>query len=439
MSTQGEAHGGGVSAEEQRANNALTLKIALGLLLGFAVGCGCFYGLQADTAVAEFIQHYVVDGVFFVVGKIFVNLLKMMIVPLVFVSLVCGVTATDDIASLGRIGIKTFAIYLVTTAVAITIALTLATLVNPGAGIDIGGAAVTYEPKAPPSVADVIIGIFPSNPVDAMAKGVMLQVIVFALLLGIAIAKSGPAGVRVRDLFNDFNTVIMKLVALVMGLAPYGVFFLVAHVFAQNGPDILAGLGKYVVTLLVALLIHLLITYGILVRFVAGLNPLLFLRKMRTALMFGFSTASSAATMPITLRLVEKRLGVHSRIAAFTVPLGTTINMDGTAIMQGVATVFIAGAYGISLSTGDFLLVITTATLASIGTAAVPSAGMITLAMVLTQVNLPAEAIGLILGVDRILDMARTAVNITGDAAVTVAVANSEKALDRSVFEADST
>lgn len=423
------------AAEQNNNNNALTIKIAIGLLLGFAVGCGCFYLFKTDSTLAMWVQTYLVDGVFHTGGKIFVNLLKMMIVPLVFVSLVCGVASTDELSSLGRIGLKTFLIYLFTTAVAITLALVLATVINPGLGVDINTPDVAFSPKEPPSLVDVVIGMFPSNPIAAMSNGIMLQVIVFAVFVGAAVTSIGEPGMRLRSVFEDLNVLIMRLVHMIMQLAPYGVFFLVAKVFADKGPDILAGLGKYVLTVIAALFLHALVTYSALVKFLARVSPLVFLSKMREALLFAFSTASSAATMPITLRLVEQRLGVSNRVASFTIPLGTTVNMDGTAIMQGVATVFIAGAYGVDLTLGNFLMIITTATLASIGTAAVPSAGMITLAMVLAQVNLPAEAIGLILGVDRILDMLRTAVNVTGDAAVTLAVARTEGALDKNVFD----
>lgn len=423
---------------QEANNNNLTVKIAIGLIAGFAVGCLFFFVIAAspEAGVGAFLQEYLVDGVFLVGGKIFVNLLKMMIVPLVFVSLICGVANTEEVRSLGRLGVKTFVLYLITTGVAISLALILGSLIDPGAGIHIDQ-DVNFEAKQPPPFTQVLINIFPANPIQSMSEGAMLQVIVFAIMVGVALTHTGEAGERITRIFADLNVVVMKLVQLIMQLAPYGVFFLVAKVFADQGPDILLGLGKYVFAVIIALLLHVLFTYGAILQLLARVNPLVFIRKMWSAIMFAFSTASSAATMPITLGLVEKRLGVRNNVASFTIPLGTTVNMDGTAIMQGVATVFIASAYGIDLSLGDFMAVIATATLASIGTAAVPSAGMITLAMVLGQVGLPAEAIGLILGVDRILDMIRTAVNVTGDAAVTTAVARSENALDLDVFYGD--
>lgn len=420
-------------AETKR--DTLTTRIFIGLLAGFASGLAIYYIGQfwPQSLVSQFLNDTVVAGFFHVIGQIFVNVLKLMIVPLVLVSLVCGVASTDEVRSLGRLGIKTFVLYLITTAIAVALALTVAELVQPGAGIALeeGQRFVVAEP---PPLTQVLISIFPSNPVKAMAEGNMLQVIVFAILLGLAITHTGEHGQRVGKLFFDLNVVVMKMIQLIMSVAPYGVFVLVGKVFAEQGPDILLGLGKYVFCVLFALFLHVVLTYGSILRLLARLDPILFIRKMWLALISGFSTASSAATMPITMEIVEKKLGVKNSVASFTIPLGTTVNMDGTAIMQGVATVFIAGAYGVELGLAEFVTVILTATLASIGTAAVPSAGMITLAMVLGQVGLPAEAIGMILGVDRILDMTRTAVNITGDAAVTCAVARSENALNVDVF-----
>ena len=416
--------------------DTLTVRIFVGLVLGFALGLVMYYLGQffPGSAVTNFVDEYLINGLFHVVGKIFVNLLKLMIVPLVLVSLVCGVISSEEAKSLGRLGTKTFILYLITTGVAISLALAVATLLDPGSGISLAQEFDPFVAAERPPFVQVLINIFPDNPIQAMAEGNMLQVIVFAILVGIAINHTGENGRRIGAIFEDLNVVVMKLVQLIMQLAPYGVFFLVGKVFAERGLDLLGGLGLYMFCVLLALLLHLSLTYMGILTFLARLNPLIFLRKMRAALIFGFSTASSAATMPVTMGIVEKKLGVKNSVASFTIPLGTTINMDGTAIMQGVATVFIAGAYGIELGVAEFVTVITTATLASIGTAAVPSAGMITLAMVLGQVGLPAEAIGLILGVDRILDMVRTAVNITGDAVVTCTVARSENCLDESVF-----
>ncbi len=421
---------------EHPVKDKLTRNIFLALFLGILTGI-CLYYLgqwRPDSALSTFIDEYLLGGVFFVAGKIFVNLLKLMIVPLVLVSLVCGVMSSEDSKNLGRLGIKTFILYLLTTAIAITLAMGVALVLDPGASVSLDANTEGFQVSERPPFVQVLINIFPSNPVQAMADGNMLQVIVFAMLLGIAVNHSGAAGQRVGALFVDMNDVVMKLVQIIIGLAPYGVFFLVAQVAAEHGLNIFKGLGLYMFCVLFALLLHVCLTYMGLLTLVARLNPLVFLKKMRSALVFAFSTASSAATMPVTLRTVEYKLGVKNSIAAFTIPLGTTINMDGTAIMQGVATVFIASAYGVELGVTEYLLVIVTATMASIGTAAVPSAGMITLAMVLGQVGLPAEAIGLIIGVDRVLDMARTAVNVAGDATVTCTVAKSENGVDLSIY-----
>ena len=262
----------------------------------------------------------------------------------------------------------------------------------------------------------------------------MLQIIVFAVLFGIAMAMSGDAGKRLTGIFEDVNDVIMRLVTLIMNLAPYGVFVLLAKLFATTDSDTIFGLAKYFFLVLVVLFVHALVTYPLLLKVLTGLNPVNLLRKMREAAVFAFSTSSSGATLPVTMETAKNKLGVGNSVASFTVPLGATINMDGTAIMQGVATVFIAQVFAVDLTMGDYLMVILTATLASVGTAGVPGVGLVMLAMVLQQVNLPVEGIALILGVDRLLDMTRTAVNVTGDCTVACIVAKSEGALDEKAF-----
>ncbi len=353
----------------------------------------------------------------------------MLVVPLVFVSLVCGTSSLKDLATLGRLGGKTLAFYLTTTALAITLALTMANIFQPGTGADLS-AATTFASKEAPSLGSVIVGMFPTNPISAMASGNTLQIIVFAVLFGIAISAAGKPGERLAGVFADLNEVIMKLVALLMNIAPYGVFFLMAKLFTGLGLDAIFSLINYFLVLVAALLIHALVTYSVMLKAFTGLSPITFLKKMEDAVMFAFSTASSNATIPVTMETATKRLGVNNKIASFTVPLGATINMDGTAIMQGVATVFIAQAFNIDLTMTDYLMVILTATLASVGTAGVPGVGLIMLAMVLNQVGLPVEGIALIMGVDRLLDMVRTAVNITGDSVVTCIVAKSEGEMD---------
>jgi DAACS family dicarboxylate/amino acid:cation (Na+ or H+) symporter len=290
------------------------------------------------------------------------------------------------------------------------------------------------ELKDPPALEQVLIDLVPSNPVAAMANGSMLQVIVFALLFGVAVAAAGERGRHVLNFFNDLNAVIMRMVDLVMKLAPIGVFALIAKTFATQGADVLAPLLGYFLVVVGALLVHTLGTFSAVLYLLGRLDPMIFYAKLRSVLAFAFSTASSNATIPVTLKTTEERLGVSNSVAAFTVPLGATINMDGTAIMQGVATVFIAEVYGVDLSLADYLTVILTATLASVGTAGVPGVGLIMLAMVLGQVGLPVEGIALIIGVDRLLDMLRTATNVTGDCMVTCLVAKSEGALDETVY-----
>ena len=372
-------------------------------------------------------------GLFYVGGKIFVASLKVLVVPLVFISLVCGTCQLQGQSSLGRLSFKAIGLYLLTTAIAISIAILVAELLQPGMGIEMTTTADFIAPASQP-ISQVFINIFPNNPVKAMAEGNMLQVIVFAILIGLAISRSGEHGERLARTFNDWNEIMMTLVTLLMKLAPYGVFCLLFSLFAKQGLGVIGDLALYMFTVLLVLAIHALGVYPLLLKGFSGLNPMIFLRKMRNTQLFAFSTASSSATIPVTLRAVEQRLGVSNRIASFTVPLGATINMDGTAIMQGVATVFIAQAFGLELGLTDYLLVIATATLASVGTAGVPGVGLVTLAMVLQQVGLPVEGIALIIGVDRLLDMVRTAVTATGDATVSCIVASSEDAMDKTIF-----
>jgi Na+/H+-dicarboxylate symporter len=398
---------------------------------GFAVGL-----LLKAIGIDGFISEYVLDGLFHVVGSIFLASLRLLVVPLVFVSLVCGTAALDDIGRLGRVGGKTLGLYLASTGLAVTLAVTAAVFVQPGAGFDLV-ADVAFQAKEAPPLTEVLIRLFPTNPIQAMADGNMLQIIVFSVLFGLALTLSGEPGQNVLRVFKDLNAVVLRLVTLLMILAPYGVFCLIARVFAVQGLDAIAPLARYFLLVLGVLLLHALVVYPAMLRFLAGLSPLTFYRKMRDPLVLAFSTASSNATLPVTLDNCERRLGADNRVASFTVPLGATINMDGTAIMQGVATGFIAQAYGVDIGITGYLMVVVTATLASIGTAGVPGVGLIMLAMVLRQVNLPVEGIGLIIGVDRLLDMVRTAVNVTGDSAVTLVVARSEGCLSEEIFESD--
>lgn len=413
----------------ERKKPSLTLQIMI------AMGAGALFGLLLSAfAGTSWVNDYLIFGLLHVVGAVFIASLKMMVVPLVFVSLVGGVTSLGNLSALGRMSIRALLLYLFTTAVAVTIALTLATAVGPGEGFDVGARTVEFQGKEAPPLSQVFIDLVPSNPVQAMAQGNMLQIIVFAVLFGIAVTLSGERGRHVLNLFRDLDTVIMRMVEIVMRLAPYGVFALIGKTFATQGLDLILPLAAYFLTLTAALALHAVGTYSLLLKFLAGLNPLTFLRKMRDPATFAFSTASSGATIPVTLRTAEAKMGVGSSVASFTVPLGATINMDGTAMMQGVATVFIANVYGVDLTTTQYLMVVLTATLASVGTAAVPGVGLVMLTMVLNQVGLPVEGIALILGVDRLLDMMRTACNVTGDCAVTCIIAKGENALDTEIF-----
>ena len=415
---------------------SLTKNILIGMALGLAVGV---LFQATDLVTNAFISGYVINGVIDAGGKIFVTLLKMMVVPLVFVSLVCGARSLGATGSVGRLGGKTIGLYLLTTALAVSFALMLALIVDPGlSASDENQAALSYDAyqaQEAPSVKDTLVNIFPANPIQAMAEGKMLQVIVFALLLGLALSRAGAAGDRIGEFFADLNEVMMKLITMVIQLTPYGVFCLMVKLGASVGWVEIGKVLAYFLTVASALILHGLIVYPTLLKVLTGINPLMFLRKMREPMLVAFSTSSSGATLPVTLRTVEHRSGVNNNVAAFAVPLGATINMDGTAIMQGVATVFIAQFFGYQLGVDALLMVVLTATLASIGTAAVPGVGLITLTLVLDQVGLPVEGIGLIIGVDRLLDMLRTVVNVTGDGTVATIVAKSEDQLDMDTLQ----
>jgi Na+/H+-dicarboxylate symporter len=376
------------------------------------------------------------EGLLDIIGQIFIASLRLVIVPLVFFSLVCGVVSISSSSRIGTISLKTLSLYLLTTAIAISIALTFALLFQPGVGVDLA-LPTAFQSTEAPSLKEVLINIFPTNPVAAMAEGNMLHIIVFSLLFGIALKSLGSSGDALKTSFETINNVILSLVKMLIELAPYGIFALLFSLFAVQGFSMIGDLAKYFFLLVFVLIFHAFFTYGSLLYLLAQLNPLKFFMKVRSLAIFAFSTSSSSATMPITLDTVKNKLGVNSSIGSFTVPLGATINMDGTAIMQGIATVFISQAYNIDLTMVDYLMVILTATLASIGTAGVPGVGLIMLAMVLEQVGLPVEGIALIIGVDRLLDMTRTAVNVCGDAMVSCVVAKSEGELNSETFRSE--
>ena len=397
---------------------------------------GALFGILLNNIgiYNSLINQYLSNGVFEVIGKLFVNSLKMLVVPLVFCSITVGITSLGNLSLMGRIGLKAIIIYLLTTAFAISLALICAIIINPGQGFEIDN-ALQFSAKEAPSLSSVLISIVPSNPILAMAEGEMLQIILFAIILGIAITITGKNAESFKKGITSLNEIMMSMVQIIMKFAPLGVFCLIAKTFASQGIDMIIPLASYFFTVTIVLLLHVLLTYSAFLKFIGNVSPILFLKKMRTAVVFAFSTASSNATIPVTLNTVEKRLGVDKSVASFTVPLGATINMDGTAIMQGVATVFIASVYMVDLTIGDYLTVILTATLASIGTAGVPGVGLIMLTMVLTQVGLPVEGVALIIGIDRLLDMMRTAVNITGDSMVSLITSKSEKSFNKSIFE----
>ncbi len=407
---------------------SLSAKIFIAMILGAIAG-----GALNIAGNPEWSQLWLIEGLFYVVGQIFISLLKMLVVPLVFVSLVCGSSSLSDPKMLGRVGGKTILLYLMTTAIAVCLALGSALIFKPGVIDQQLTAVATTIAEATP-FTQVLIDMVPTNPVAAMAEGQMLPIIFFAVLLGISITLSKEVGTRVGAWFHDMNAIIMKLVTLVMRFAPYGVFALIAILAANSSADSFAALGKYVGLVFAVLFIHALIVYPLILSLLGRLSPVKFLLKLKALVLFAFTTASSNATIPVTLETVQKRIGVSNKIASFTVPLGATINMDGTAIMQGIATGFIAQYYGIDLSMSQYLMVVVMVILASIGTAGVPSVGLVVLAGVLSQVGLPAEGIALILGVDRLLDMTRTVVNVTGDSMVTTLVAKSEGELDLDVF-----
>jgi Na+/H+-dicarboxylate symporter len=423
-----------------QTKKGLSTKIFIGLLLGLFTGL-ILYTLKENFSDSKALM-YIVDDVsinfiFTLIGGIFINAIKMMIVPLVFVSLTLGAASIGDIKKLGRIGGKTVGFYLVTTAIAITIAILIATIVQPGIGtsVELAGEGA-YTPAEAPPLAKVFVNMVPSNPISAMASGNMLQIIVFALLTGTGLTVLGEKTQKLKDLFEEANTLILKLVEMIMLVAPVGVFALIAKTMATLGWDLMPKLIAYMLCVVGALLIHALFTYQGFLYLFTRLNPIRFFKNFYPAMTVAFSTASSSATLPVTIETSEKRLGVSSKIASFCLPLGATVNMDGTAIMQGVATVFIAQLYGIDLGLMDFVTVIVTATLASIGTAGVPGVGLLMLSMVLVQVGLPVEGIAIIIGIDRILDMCRTAINITGDAVCTLIVAKTEGELDEKTYYA---
>ncbi len=424
-----------MAEKKEKKKLGLSTTIFLSLIIGALFGVVIHYWVPESY----FRDTVLIEGILYVVGQGFIRLMQMLVVPLVFCSLVCGSMAIGDTKNLGKVGVKTIGFYIATTALAVTIALSVAYVIDPGVGLDMDAIEVAEvsSTTSSTSIVDTLLNIIPKNPIGSMADGDMLPIIVFALFVGVMLAKLGSKADVLATFFSQFNDVMMEMTMAVMKLAPLGVFCLISRTFATVGFSAFKPMLKYMGSVTLALVIQCFVVYQILLFIFTRLNPMKFIKKFAPVMGFAFSTATSNATIPMSIDTLHKKMGVSKQISSFTIPLGATINMDGTSIMQGVAVVFIAQAFGIELSMANLATVVLTATIASIGTAGVPSVGLVTLAMVLTSVGLPTEGIALIMGIDRILDMLRTAVNITGDAVCTTIVSHQEGALDREVFNRD--
>lgn len=406
--------------------------ILIGMLLGLIVG------LLLNFYVTDpFIKDIVLmNNVFYLGGNLFIKLMKMLVVPLVFFSIVVGVASISDIRTIGSIGGTTILIYLITTALAVTIALIIGIYIQPGAGLhmsDIGGASNLTMNQ---TMTDTILNLVPDNPFSSLATGDMLPVIIFGLLIGIILAKLREETETFNKIFTEGNKIMMEMTSIVMKFAPIGVFCLMARTFGGLGFDGILPLGKYFVCVLIGLAIQGFVVYPSLLVLFTRLNPIKFFKRFFSVMFFAFSSSTSNATIPLNMEKLHE-MGVSRDVSSFTIPLGATINMDGTAIMQGVAVMFAAQAYGIDLGTSALLTVIFTAVMASVGTAGVPSVGLVTLTMVFNSVGLPVQAIGVIFGIDHILDMFRTAINVTGDAICTIIVSFRNKAIDLDIYKGD--
>jgi Na+/H+-dicarboxylate symporter len=397
---------------------SLWKKILVGMVLGVVVGA--IMGPDAEMLKP--------------IGTLFINLIKMLIVPLVFCSLVVGVTSMQDTRKMGRVGLKSVVLYLGTTAVAISIGLALATLFTPGEGLNMVASESAAAAKEAPTLVQTLLNMVPRNPIGALAAGNILQIIVFALGLGIALTMCGEKAEPAVKLFESLAEGMYKLTELVMKFAPYGVFGLMAWVAGKYGLDILLPLIKVIAVVYIGCLIHVLVFYTGLVSILGRLNPVRYLKGLVNPAAVAFTTTSSSGTLPATIKASREEMGVSKGISSFVLPLGATINMDGTALYQGVCALFVAQAFGIDLAFSDYVLIVMTSTLASIGTAGVPGAGLIMLSLVLTTVGLPIEGLAIVAGIDRILDMARTSVNVCGDLMVTILVGKSENELDESIY-----
>jgi len=417
---------------KEKKKLGLSTKIFIALLLGAVFGLCINFFLPSGMLKDDIL----INGILYIIGNGFIRLMQMLVIPLVMCSLICGTMSIGDTKTLGKVGLKTLGFYVATTAIAISLALLFSLWVRPGVGLNIEaveGTDVTISETT--GLADTLLNIIPKNIISSMANGDMLPIIVFSVFVGIMLAKLGKKASTVSNFFAEFNDVMMEMTVTVMSAAPIGVFCMIAKTFATIGFDAFIPMLKYMGCVLFVLVLQGFGVYQILLFVFTRLNPMTFIKKFFPVMQFAFSTSTSNATIPLSIETLKEKLGVSRRISSFTVPLGATINMDGTAIMQGVAVVFIAEAYGMELTPTMLGTVILTATLASVGTAGVPGVGLVTLAMVLTSVGLPTEGIALIMGIDRILDMVRTAVNVTGDAVCTTIVAHHEGLVDKEVFD----
>ena len=404
-------------------------QILIGMVLGMIVGLILnFY--VTDTFIKDIV---LMNNVFYLGGNLFIKLMKMLVVPLVFFSIVVGVASISDVRTIGSIGGTTILIYLITTAIAVTIALEIGIIIQPGLGLNMGGITETANLTVNQTMTDTILNIIPDNPFSSLANGDMLPVIIFGLLIGIILAKLKEETETFNKIFTEGNRIMMEMTSIVMKFAPIGVFCLMAKTFGSLGFDGIIPLTKYIICVLIGLAIQAFIVYPSLLVIFTRLNPIKFFKRFISVMFFAFSSSTSNATIPLNMDKLSE-MGVSRDVSSFTIPLGATINMDGTAIMQGVAVMFAAQAYGIDLGTSALLTVIFTAVMASVGTAGVPSVGLVTLTMVFNSVGLPVQAIGIIFGIDHILDMVRTAVNVTGDAICTIIVSFRNKAMDLDVF-----
>ena len=396
-------------------------KILIGMICGVIVGS--IMGTDAEMLKP--------------IGTLFINAIKMLIVPLVFFSLIVGITSMQDTKKMGRIGLKAIVLYMGTTAVAISIGLGLAAILTPGEGLNMVASHLDSTGKEAPALIQTLLNMIPKNPVGALAAGNILQIIVFAIGLGVSLALIGEKAEPAIKLFESLAEAMYKLTELVMKLAPYGVFGLMAWVSGKYGLEVLLPLIKVIAVVFLGSVLHITIFYTGLISVLGRLNPLRYLKALTNPAAVAFTTTSSSGTLPATIKSAQEEMGVSKGVASFVLPLGATINMDGTALYQGVCALFIAQAFGIDLAASDYITIILTATLASVGTAGVPGAGLIMLSLVLTTVGLPIEGLAIIAGIDRILDMARTTVNVCGDMMVSLLIAKSEDELDKDIYNSD--